>query len=125
MATDRRIRIAVLDTGIDNEYAKDKKQKPEKPPWTQIVARSNFCVPKVKEPDTNTHDLDGHGTKVASIILKLALNTDLYIARVCRGADVEEADRDKDMEFKEPDPGVVARVNINSRPDTSFHGASS
>lgn len=108
--TDKPIRIAVLDTGIDEEYAKNKTEKLEKPPWTQVVARSNFCVPEEKEPDVNTHDLDGHGTNVASIILNLAQNIELYIARVCRGSNVEEADRNKEMEFEEPEPAVVARV---------------
>lgn len=111
-ATDERIRIAVLDTGIDDgKYAKNKNKELEKPPWKQVVARSNFCIPKEENPNTNTHDLDGHGTKVTSIILHLAENIDLYIARVCRGADIEEADRNKETEFKDPEPAVVTRVN--------------
>lgn len=111
-ATDERIRIAVLDTGMDDgEYAKNENKELKKPPWKRVVARSNFCVPKEEDLNANTHDLDGHGTKVASIILRLAENVDLYIARVCRGADVEEADRNKDTEFKDPEPAVVARVN--------------
>ncbi|KAI3393857.1 hypothetical protein diail_3532 [Diaporthe ilicicola] len=109
--TDERIRIAVLDTGMDdNRYAENMNEKLEKPPWTRVVARSNFCVPGKEKPNANTHDLDGHGTKVASIILDLAENVDLYIARVCRGTDVEEADQNKETEFKDPEPAVVAKA---------------
>lgn len=110
--TDERIRIAILDTGMDNKvYEENRKNKLEKRPWNRVVARSNFCVPEEEEPDTNTHDLDGHGTKVASIVLNLAENIDLYIARVCRGEYIEDAGRDKVEEFKNPEPAVVARVN--------------
>ncbi|KAH6962516.1 peptidase S8/S53 domain-containing protein [Ilyonectria sp. MPI-CAGE-AT-0026] len=120
-ATDERIRIAVLDTGMDDgEYAKNENEELKKPPWKRVVARSNFCVPKEKDPNANTHDLDGHGTKVASIILRLAENVDLYIARVCRGADVEEADRNKETEFKDPEPAVVARA-INWAVEQKVH----
>ncbi|KAH8672327.1 peptidase S8/S53 domain-containing protein [Ilyonectria robusta] len=120
-ATDERIRIAVLDTGMDDgEYAKNENKELKKPPWKRVVARSNFCVPKEEDLNANTHDLDGHGTKVASIILRLAENVDLYIARVCRGADVEEADRNKDTEFKDPEPAVVARA-INWAVEQKVH----
>jgi subtilisin family serine protease len=95
---DKRFKIAVLDTGLDRGHddfkqARTKEFKGdagnvadpapgEKPQNDRILGWHNFCPDK---PEDDVDDLDGHGTQVAGIILRLAPNADLYIARVCIG----------------------------------------
>ena len=92
---DTPIRVAVIGTGIDREHAdfqmaRTKKfrghqpnpARSEQPQKDRIRACKNFCK---DPPDDDVSDLDGHGTQVAGIILRLAPNAELYIARVCTG----------------------------------------
>lgn len=56
-------------------------------------------------------DLDGHGTQVASLILRLAPRSDLYIARICEGDVQRGALKSTEPNlnpFKTPQPDVVA-----------------
>ncbi|CAK7237315.1 hypothetical protein SEUCBS140593_009918 [Sporothrix eucalyptigena] len=90
---DTPIRVAVIDTGIDRGHADFQRartknflgQKPnpvqyEQPQKDRIRVCKNFCK---DQPEDDVTDLDGHGTQVAGIILRLAPNAELYIARVC------------------------------------------
>lgn len=76
-----RIRIAVLDTGIDLKLdaSKSVKGRLDNP----IVKKKNFAT-KIQGSE-NVEDLDGHGTQVANLILDIVPHADLYIARVCDG----------------------------------------
>ena len=68
-----RIRVAILDTGVDVTH--DDLQRP----WSdgQILFQ-NF----VGTCSTIPRDDDGHGTHVTSIMLQMAENVDIYVARV-------------------------------------------
>jgi subtilisin family serine protease len=72
---DERVRIAVLDTGIDLDHPIIAKCK------TSIVECRSWVV-----DDTSISDVCGHGTHIASVLLKLAPWADLYVARVFKDA---------------------------------------
>lgn len=92
--SDTKVRIAILDTGLDPSHsdwqhgrtlrfdATGKPEHDEHDPKQQnrIMAYKNF----VKDLDPNEiTDVDGHGTQVAGIILRLAHRAEIYVARVC------------------------------------------
>lgn len=77
-----RIRIAIIDTGIDNEdihveIARD-------------VGRIKDCNCRgfVKDAD-DYQDRHGHGTRVARLILQLAPSAELYIAKISNDKSIE------------------------------------
>ncbi|KAH7383918.1 peptidase S8/S53 domain-containing protein [Pyrenochaeta sp. MPI-SDFR-AT-0127] len=102
MIDDKPIKIAVLDTGIDMQGTQfdspmhddfrerrairfqngipvsDEKGMPQ---YSRIKNMQNFCGGDAAD----VQDLDGHGTAVAGIILRLAPETELFIARICVG----------------------------------------
>lgn len=85
-----RVRIAVLDTGIntddlriwlDRVSATRRKQRCPKEERCSIKAIKSFTG-----DDTDSEaDSCGHGTHVASILLRLAPDADLYVAKVSTG----------------------------------------
>ncbi|KAI9652610.1 MAG: hypothetical protein M1821_008357 [Bathelium mastoideum] len=94
--SDDIVKIAILDTGIDlchedfqNMRAikfHEKRPVPARGETSQIKRipmkyRKNFCG----GDENNVQDLDGHGTQVASIVLRLAPRAELCIARICDG----------------------------------------
>lgn len=102
---DERVKIAILDTGIDLtdpeweqgrmlrfEEGAPVRENNEPPQMTRIREFKNFCTPK--EP--KAVDLDGHGTQVAGIILQLAPRAEIYVARVCEG------DKNRDISATQP-----------------------
>ncbi|KAJ5738481.1 hypothetical protein N7493_001636 [Penicillium malachiteum] len=124
------VRIAILDTGIDSNHEDFHKARPrrftndlqseaadeEVPQKFRIKGRRNFCFDgaidvkekMIQEQDTN--DCDGHGTQVAGIILRVAPNAELYIARICVGHDNTGSSISKDHPFRDPTPDVVAEA---------------
>lgn len=74
---DERIRIGVLDTGIDlkNSYI------------SQRLDRIS-CWP----PNTNPQDDDGHGTHVAFLLLELTKHADLRICKVANSTSIKDVD---------------------------------
>ncbi|PVH85654.1 subtilisin-like protein [Cadophora sp. DSE1049] len=81
----RRIRIAILDTGIDFGHTFFSEE------LNRIAARESFL--DCRDPNSlqdnprNTKDTHGHGTHIAGIILQVAPDADLYIGRVVCGDD--------------------------------------
>ena len=93
--------MAIIDTGCDLDHEDFKQARTrrfdgeigdvphaakgdsELPQRDRIKGWKNFCSDRASSDDVS--DLDGHGTLVAGIILRLAPNADLYIARVCTG----------------------------------------
>jgi hypothetical protein len=55
--------------------------------------------------------LDGHGTQVAGIILRLAPRANLLVARVCLGERSLSIPNDL-ARFKTPQPDTVAKVRL-------------
>lgn len=74
---DKRIKIAILDTGIDmsNDWIKQRKGRIQ-------------CWPAGSDCD----DKDGHGTHVAHLLLRLAPHAHLRICKVSRTRLLKDAD---------------------------------
>lgn len=75
-----RLRVAILDTGIDmnhHEIFGDERIK-ELKSWTGIPA---------------DEDTSGHGTHIASTILSLTSNVDVFIAKITDNNVLEDTDR--------------------------------
>jgi subtilisin family serine protease len=91
-----KIRIAILDTGIDlgHPYFDEKIRKGGTQSRREIVTECKSFLPG-KRGDEDEH---GHGTHAASLILRLAPNSKVYVARVI----------DDDGEISNPD--AVAQV---------------
>ena len=95
-SNDKRIRIAILDTGVDCEHPYIATN------WAPGEAANNYgkfykdftANPAV---DTKPRDECGHGTHVAGIILRLAPYAELYVARIFRNEDLRE-DSNNDTE---------------------------
>ncbi|KAM5378794.1 hypothetical protein ACJZ2D_004267 [Fusarium nematophilum] len=76
LPSDKRIRVAILDTGIDDtniffRAAKRSRRRRDSP----IMMRESFLA------GTAATDTDGHGTNVAALVLKMAPEADLYAIR--------------------------------------------
>jgi hypothetical protein len=146
------VRVAILDTGIDLLHASFQKGRLEgfrngnpilttdKPNQRdRIIACQNFC-PKPWETTTREcgdeldekekakimEDLNGHGTQVAGIVLRLAPNARLLIARVCNGdQDVVEAESISgsngaaEDEHARPSAEAVCKVGTSQVPRAS------
>lgn len=82
------IKIAILDTGIQlPSGAYDSYEG-------QITFRSWLSYDKrgKKDLDRGDRDLDGHGTHCASLILKVAQNVHLYVARIYQSREERNID---------------------------------
>lgn len=77
--TPRRLKVAILDSGIDLSHPDFNSSDKER-----IKETLSFIG-----GDPNT-DQVGHGTHVAAIILRLTENVDLYIAKITDSKYVEE-----------------------------------
>ena len=83
----RNIRIAILDTGIvkgDSFFRTVRRSRRARD--DPIVEAKSF----VGEPE---EDRFGHGTNVAALILKMAPEADLYIAKIAHEQEVDGADQ--------------------------------
>ncbi|KAL5593259.1 hypothetical protein FOBRF1_012361 [Fusarium oxysporum] len=75
----RRVRIAILDTGINRENG---------------AIQAGKLLGQLHPDDDRSwigkdvQDSDGHGTRVAELILKTAPNADIYIGKVFTGSEV-------------------------------------
>ena len=126
--SDDVVKIAILDTGIDLLHEDFKNTRAikfhegrpvsAKGETSQIKRMpekywKNFCG----NDDHNVQDLDGHGTQVASIILRLAPRAELCIARICdgdvnRGLSKGEKQVAEESYIRHPRPEIVANVGI-------------
>ncbi|OHF02880.1 hypothetical protein CORC01_01638 [Colletotrichum orchidophilum] len=71
--TARKIRIAILDTGINKSSVGID--------FDGIHMKVEWCTSFVGDPD-ETHDYDGHGTHCASLLRKAAPDAEIYVAKV-------------------------------------------
>jgi len=85
----KRIKIAVLDTGIDmtDDYI------------LSCEKRIKFQSFLPEDPDVR--DEDGHGTSVASLLLRVAKTAKICVARITRSRNLEY--RDSIAEVRVPD----------------------
>lgn len=94
---DRPVKIAILDTGFDSshpdfEYSRALRFQNSQPVRAggeprqrdRIRAWKDFTRESIST-EADILDLDGHGTQVAGLILRLAPRSELYIARICEG----------------------------------------
>ncbi len=75
-----RVKVALLDTGIDLEHAYFDKQYPH----GRIKSVCSWVDGKEGVEDAWGGDESGHGTFIASLLLDLAPNIDLYVARISK-----------------------------------------
>lgn len=75
-----RIRVAILDTGIDMNH-------PEIFGDERIVGHKSWTGTSAEQ------DTSGHGTHIASTILKLTSNVDLFMAKITDNNVLEDTDR--------------------------------
>ncbi len=75
-----RIRVAILDTGYDRNsiFFWNSSRKSRVRGWKDWVGN----LPKAR-----AEDLDGHGTHVVSLVMKMAPAADIYVARVAKDTD--------------------------------------
>jgi subtilisin family serine protease len=73
----RRVKIAVLDTGINTNHEFIRGAR------SRIKGRKSF----VKD-DASIEDNDGHGTHVAASILDVAPDAEVYIAKVATDMEI-------------------------------------
>lgn len=84
----QRVKIAILDTGIDVRNVA----------FAQAVSKG--LIKKVEDfadPTGDGLDLNGHGTHCAGLLVRIAPEAEIYVARVTKGA-------------KNPDPDLIAKV---------------
>jgi hypothetical protein len=85
----RRIQVAILDTGVDmnNSIFSSPRRK------TRIKAVRVFVKDSLGHDGRITfNDASGHGTNVAGLVLRLAPETDLYIAKISKGSELDSKD---------------------------------
>jgi hypothetical protein len=89
----KRVKIAILDTGIDlnHRYFQDETTKRK---IKRIKAVEDFV-----DPAGDAHDICGHGTHCVGLLRQVAPEADIYVARVT-----------EDWEGK-LDPEKVAKVH--------------
>ncbi|EGU84708.1 hypothetical protein FOXB_04778 [Fusarium oxysporum f. sp. conglutinans Fo5176] len=73
------VRIAVLDTGIDKNSGAIRGGL-----RTHRIQHQN-CRSWVGNDSNDVHDYDGHGTRIAELILRAAPEADIYICKVFNG----------------------------------------
>lgn len=83
----KAIKVAVLDTGVDKREAHFQVARES----TEYHGTSLKGVKSFVGGDS--HDINGHGTGVAALIVEIAPHVDLYIAKVCVGKAIIGVDQ--------------------------------
>lgn len=73
---DNRVKIAILDTGVDAAHPLVKEHK------KRIRAYKSWTDSNIADEDIN-----GHGTHATCLLLDIAPNEDIYIARIAEGSE--------------------------------------
>ncbi|KAK3940187.1 peptidase S8/S53 domain-containing protein [Diplogelasinospora grovesii] len=120
------VKVAILDTGIDLKHPDFEKPraisfqqgKPisaaGEPNQKDRIKGCWDCMSGSSKAET-MEDCDGHGTKVASIILRLAPGAELYIARISRGNDQRNLDEGGGQEAEQDiDAIIVPRMVVEA-----------
>lgn len=72
------MKIAILDTGVDATHPLVREHK------ERIQGYESWTVSDIAD-----QDIDGHGTHATFLVLDVAPNADIYIARVAEGSESE------------------------------------
>lgn len=121
---DKPIKIAVLDTGLDVNHPNFENprlarfvngkpkwaSKPEPSQYERIKACADFTGGDVIERKEDMKDLNGHGTQVTELMLRIAPRAELYIARICEGVVNGGTHTPTNSAIKNPRPDIVARA---------------
>lgn len=83
----RRVRVAVIDTGIDMTHVDIQAAVAN----GRVIKVCDWVDGQEGIEDDMVGDSFGHGTHVASVILDMAPNVDLYIARVAKGRELSHS----------------------------------
>jgi subtilisin family serine protease len=122
---DKPVKVAVLDTGLDLlhkdwplaralrfENSQPVRDSREPSQLSRIKLWKDFCGRP--ESQSSWTDVDGHGTQVAGLILRIAPRAELYIARICVGNKNRGVSTDppppEHQRFRHPQPEVVAQA---------------
>lgn len=89
----KRVKIAILDTGIDITHPDFKEDQSASRINRRIKVPEDFL-----DPEGKAYDTCGHGTYCVGLLRRVAPEADIYVARVAK-------DFDSDL-----DPEVVAKV---------------
>ena len=79
----RAVRIAVLDTGVNKAHPAIEAG------FEMERLRPDRCYSWVGENNGDVHDDHGHGTNATSLLLEVAPNADIYVAKVFIEGDVK------------------------------------
>ncbi|KAH7317058.1 peptidase S8/S53 domain-containing protein [Stachybotrys elegans] len=87
LPSEKRVKVAVLDTGIDGEnpILKSAKRERRRNDWP-IKDQRSFL------DGVSVTDTDGHGTNVAALVLKMTPEADLYVAKISECHEVVGTD---------------------------------
>jgi hypothetical protein len=76
-----RIKIAILDTGVDHKHVFIKAVKEAEVP--RLLECCSFVGDSEgATDDTRTQDSDGHGTHIAGLVMTLAPCAEIYVAKI-------------------------------------------
>jgi hypothetical protein len=100
MKTPEKIRIAVLDTGID---LTDKMLKPA---GARIIEKRSW----IGSPEDYV-DRHGHGTHVTRLLLKIAPAAEIYVAKITEGKNVDPENMSGIAKVSLPFPETLERAH--------------
>lgn len=112
-----RIRIAIIDTGIDDEDDNLIEGSRES---GRIKDRCGFINDSSAKPDYSDYrDHNGHGTHVARLILEMAPAAELFIAKVSNNTSIQPTDLHRITRVG-PLSKILALALTISRPSTGL-----
>ncbi|KAG8530272.1 uncharacterized protein KY384_004773 [Bacidia gigantensis] len=82
---DVKVKLAILDSGIDAIYANSLNMKDKMRDWTG-------------SPD-GAHDTHGHGTHIAKLIIRVAPNIEIYVGKVFQKAKGDERTAERAIDY--------------------------
>lgn len=111
-ASNTRVKVALLDTGIDTEHDFFQESCDDGEPRLnpRIKEICSWVDGNKGQRTTNGRDECGHGTSVANLLLDLCPNIDLYVARVSKTLEFESgaAANIKNVSVFRPQLGLVS-----------------
>lgn len=76
-----RVRIAILDTGVDHKHSKISGAEFGDTPVI-VQCRSFVGGFEGHNDHSRTQDNDGHGTHIVGLVLQLAPHAEIYVAKI-------------------------------------------